>query len=482
MRKKGTPQVNHNNLSRTSKTGASPRRQHIIRVSGASQRRSRQFPIALQLVLGLIVLIAIGTALLMLPGAGTRKLSFMEALFTSTSASAVTGLSLFPISTDLTLWGQLALLLLVQVGGVGLIVAVATVFRLIGRQVSLGERLVVTSSLGLDRPEEIALIMVRAIGLMLVIEGVGAVLLFLHWRISGIVPAGEAGYYAVFHAVTAYCNAGFDLFYGLPQYPNGIPTDPLSVIILGSLIILGGLGIPIYMDLIYRRKRRSFTLHTRVTLIITIALILIGWVGLLISEYRQVGALSSMPFAQRAILAWFQSVSSRTAGFPGLPGFSEINFPTIFMMIALMFIGTAPASTGGGITTGTFAVLWLAVLSYARGLNKIRVGKHTLPDILLLRALVVFVISMSLIILATWLLLLTNPFAIDQSLFEVVSAYSTTGLSLGITTELNTVGRLIIIFTMFAGRLGAITIMIALLGHDRGQKLVDYPEESILIG
>ncbi len=132
----------------------------------------------MQLVLGLIVLIAIGTALLMIPGASTRKLSFMEAFFTSTSASAVTGLSLFPISTDLTIWGQLILLLLVQIGGVGLIVVVVLVFRLIGRQVTLGERLAVTSSLGLDRPEEIALTMVRAIGLMLVIEAVGAILLF----------------------------------------------------------------------------------------------------------------------------------------------------------------------------------------------------------------------------------------------------------------------------------------------------------------
>jgi len=435
----------------------------------------------MQLVVGLFVLIAIGTALLLIPGAANRKLSFIEAFFTSTSAAAVTGLSLFSVSTDLTIWGQLILLLLVQIGGVGLIVFVVLVFRLIGRQVTLGERLAVTSSLGLDRPEEIAVIMVRAIGLMLAIEGVGAILLFLHWRISGIVPPGKAAFYAIFHAITAYCNAGFDLFNGLPEYPNGIPTDSVSLIIMGGLIILGGLGIPIYMDLIYRRKR-PFSLHTRLTISITLILIILGWVGLLISEYRQAGVLSSMPFGQRAILAWFQSVSARTAGFTGLPGFSELNFPSILMLVMLMFIGTAPASTGGGITTGTFIVLWLSVFSYARGLDKICVGKHTLPRELLMRAMVVFVISLSLVILATWLILLTNPFDLEQSLFEVVSAYSTTGLSLGITTGLNTIGRLIIIFTMFAGRLGAITIMISLLGRDPGEKLVDYPEESILIG
>lgn len=457
-------------------------RQRVIRLRGTAESgSSHQVPAALQLVIGLMVLIAIGTFLLMIPGAATRRLSLMEAFFTATSAAAVTGLSLFPVSTDLTIWGQLILLLLVQIGGVGLIVVVVLVFRLIGRQVTLGERLAVTSSLGLDRPEDIARIMVRAIGLMLIIEGLGAILLFLHWSLSGITPPGQAVFYAIFHAIAAYCNAGFDLFNGLPEYPNGIPADPLSLIIMGALIILGGLGIPVYMDLIYGR-RRSFSLHTRLTFATSLALILLGWSGLLISEYRMTGVLSSMPFGQRALLAWFQSVSARTAGFPGLPGFSDLNFTSILMLIALMFIGTAPASTGGGITTGTFAVLWLAVISYARGLNKIRVGRHTLPAGLLLRALVVFVLSFNLVFLATWLILLTNPFSLEQTLFEVVSAYSTTGLSLGITAGLNTIGRLIIIFTMFAGRLGAITIMISLLGRDKKQKLVDYPEESILIG
>jgi trk system potassium uptake protein TrkH len=223
-------------------------------------------------------------------------------------------------------------------------------------------------------------------------------------------------------------------------------------------------------------------LHTRLTISMAIILIVLGWAGFLISEYRQTGVLSTLPFGQRAMLALFQSVSARTAGFPGLPGFSELNYTSILLLIAFMFIGTAPASTGGGITTGTFAVLWLAVISYARGLDHIRVGKHSLPRSLLMRALVVFVISISLVILATWLILLTNPFTLDQVLFEVVSAYSTTGLSLGITAGLNTVGRLIIICTMFAGRLGAITIMISLLGRDNRKNLVEYPEETILIG
>jgi trk system potassium uptake protein len=467
---------------RTRETWAARRQQRILRIQkGTESYSTRQIPVALQLVVGLLVLIAIGTALLMIPGMATRKLSLMEALFTSTSAAAVTGLSLFPVSTDLTIWGQIVLMLLVQVGGVGLIVVVVLVFRLLGRQVTLAERLMVTGSLGLDSPEQIAIIMLRAIGLMLAIEGVGAFTLYLHWSSIGATPPGQAVFYAIFHAVTSYCNAGFDLFYGLPQYPNGIPADPVSLIIMGALIILGGLGIPIYMDLIFR-GHRPFSLHTRVTVVVSLVLIVLGWAGLLLSEYRQAGSLSGMAFGQRVLLSWFQSVSARTAGFAGLPGFSDLNSPSILMMVALMFIGTAPASTGGGITTGTFAVLWIAVVSYARGLDHMRVGKHTLPQSLLIRSLVVFVISFSWVILATWLVVITNPFNLEQSLFEVVSAYSTTGLSLGITSALNTFGRWIIIATMFAGRLGAITIMISLLGRDTGRKLVDYPESTILVG
>ena len=174
--------------SQTPKSGASRRRQRMIRFRGVSQRRVTPIPRCPAAGVGIDRVNRRWHCPVDDPGRSTRKLSFMEAFFTATSASAVTGLSLFPISTDLTIWGQLILLLLVQIGGVGLIVVVVLVFRLIGRQVTLGERLAVTSSLGLDRPEEIALIMVRAIGLMLAIEGVGAFLLFLHWRISGIVP------------------------------------------------------------------------------------------------------------------------------------------------------------------------------------------------------------------------------------------------------------------------------------------------------
>ena len=455
----------------------------VIRMASSAARQApRRMPAALELVLGLLVLIGIGTGLLLIPGAATRPLTFMEAIFTSTSASAVTGLSLFPVSTVMTFAGQVILLVLAQIGGVSLIVAVSLVFYLIGRQVTLSDRLAVTSSLGLDNPRQIVRIMIRAVVLMFIIEGVGAFFLFLHWRFSGIVPPGQAGFYAIFHAVMSFCNAGFDLFSGLPQYPNGLPSDPLSLLIMGILIFMGGLGIPVYMNIIFRKRRRGLSLHTRLTLIISLALILLGWIGLLASEYRQAGVLSGMSPLERISLALFQSVSARTAGFASLPGFSQMKFASILLLMVLMMIGTAPASTGGGITTGTFAVLWFAVLSYARGFDRVQIWKRTLPKSLVQRAMVVLMLSLTLVIVATWLLLFTNGFSLSESLFEVVSAYSTTGLSLGITPLLNIYGRWIIIAMMFCGRLGSVTVMIALLGREPRKKLVEYSEEPILIG
>jgi trk system potassium uptake protein len=463
--------------------GSHPVAAKILSISGSTTHHPRRrVPSALELVIGLLVLICAGTALLLLPGAAMRPLTFMEAIFTSTSAAAVTGLSLFTPSTVLTLWGQVILLILAQIGGVSLIVVVSLASFLLGRPVTLTQRLAVTSSLGLDKPKQIMLVMIRAIAVMLVIEGLGSLLLYLHWRFSGIVPPGQAAFYAIFHAVMSFCNAGFDLFSGLPQYPNGIPSDPLSLIIMGTLIFLGGLGIPIYMNFISLQRRGRLPLHTRLTLTASVALILVGWVGLLISEYRQAGVLSGMPLMERTILALFQSVSARTAGFASLPGFSEMHFASILLLIVLMFIGTAPASTGGGITTGTFVVLWYAVLSYARGFDRVRIHKRTLPGVIIQRAMVVLMMSLTVIVVATWLILLTNDFNLSQVLFEVVSAYSTTGLSLGITTGLNSIGHWILIAVMFCGRLGAVTVMIAFLGHEPRQKLVDYPEESILIG
>lgn len=253
------------------------------------RERARPWPVMMRVVLGLLLLVAVGTlALRFLPGVTTRPISLREAAFTATSAVAVTGLSVLTTSVDFTPWGQTVLLLLIQVGGLGYMFAAALILRLFRRRVSLRDRLALSSSLGLAQPTNILRLMGQVLAGILIIEGVGALLLFLHWRFSGIVPADRVLFYAVFHAVSAFCNAGFDLFAGLPNYPRGIPGDSPTLLIMGGLVFAGGLGIPVYADFLERGFRR-LSLHTRLTLVVVVVLVLLGWVGLLVDESRPGG-------------------------------------------------------------------------------------------------------------------------------------------------------------------------------------------------
>jgi trk system potassium uptake protein len=456
---------------------------------GFDLHRKRRLPIPIRLVVALAALIGIGTALLLLPGMTIRPITFMDALFTATSAAAVTGLAVLSTSTDFTRLGQWVILLLMQVGGLGFLVTLVLTVRLLGRRVSLMDRLAVSSSLGLANTQAILQILSRTVIFMLGVEGAGALILWGHWRLSHIVPAGSAAFYALFHAVAAFCNAGFDLFYGLPQYPEGLPNDPISLLTLGVLVIIGGLGIPVYIELLNRRVARRdrrrparWSLQTRLAVWSAVILIAVGWAGLLAGEFRHPGVLTGLPLGERLVRTWFQSVAARTAGFPGFSDFAQLSEASRWLLMVLMFIGSAPASMGGGITTGSFSVLTLAMWSFARSYGTVRVGQRAISGSTVWRALAVLVISLGVVAVVAWLLLFTQNVEFSAGLFEVVSAFSTTGLSLGVTGQLDTFGRLLIIGAMFWGRLGAITIMLALLKRGTRQSLVKYPEETVLVG
>jgi len=449
-----------------------------------SNRLLHRVPIPLRLVGGLALMVLLGTGALMLPGVTVRPLTPMEAFFTATSAVTVTGLTVFPTSTSFTFLGQIILLILIQLGGIGFIALIVLAMHLIGRYVSLIDRIALTRSVGLSKPGQIMYILSRAILVMFAIEGVGAVLLYLLWRINGIVEPGKAAFYALFHAVSAFCNAGFDLFDGLPQYPNGLPNDNFSLLILGGLVLLGGLGIPVFMEIGVIRRRKHMSLHTWLTLVISVGLILLGWTGLFLSEHMMGhGVISDEGVINSLVQTWFQSVSTRTAGFPGLHSFSMVGSDSRLLIIVLMFIGSAPASMGGGITTGTFGVLTVAVLSFVRGSRDVQVRNRTIPHTTVQRATVVLLATLAVVVIASWLILLTNHFSFNKALFEVVSALATCGLSMGITQDLNTVGRLIIIAMMFFGRAGVVTLLVALMQFRRtsNHHLV-FPEEDVLVG
>jgi trk system potassium uptake protein TrkH len=440
-------------------------------------------PPALRLVLGLATLVLIGTLLLMLPGASTGGgLSWNQALFTATSALTVTGLATITPVTDLTLFGQLVLLLLIQIGGVGFMVVAVVLLRLLGRRVGLADRLALKDSLGLLSPAAIVKLTRRVLYTVLVIEALGAAALYLHWRGDSRLSEGQALFFAVFHAVSAFCNAGFDLFSGTPGFSDGIPRDNVTLLILGLLIFLGGLGIPVIADLLTYPWQRRLSLHTRLTLWVVAFLVLSGTVGFFAAEFRAGGALAGEHPLRALLICLFQSVAARTAGFWGIAEFTALTPASQLLMITLMFIGCAPASMGGGITTGTFAALAISLWSYARGMPSATFGGRSLGRDTARKAGAVLTISLFVVLLATWLLLLTNDVALDAATFEVVSAFATCGLTLGLTPQLNLFGQLLICLVMFWGRLGALTIILALAAQQGRPQPVQYPEEPILIG
>ena len=458
--------------------------ERVIKLSQALEKgqRRRPVPVAVRLVLGLVIIISLGTLMLLLPGMTTRPITVMDAWFTATSASTITGLTVLTTSKDFTLLGQIVLLCLIQLGGVGYMVLIALALQLLGRRVSLLDRLAVSTSLGLDKPAAILRLLRQVVAGIFIIEGVGAMLLYLHWRFSGIVAPEKAAFYAIFHAISAFCNAGFDLFAGLPEYPRGIPGDNITLLIMGWLIVLGGLGIPVFVDFSQFRRRRRLTSHTQLTLIVVVFLTLLGWLGLYLSETKAGGILEMASLSERLVHTWFQSVSARTAGFPGLRDFSQLLPESRLLLMMLMFFVCAPASLGGGITTGTFGVLGLVFWNSVHGRSTVRFRKRSVSNETIRRAAAVLSISLILVFVATWLILFTHDLAFSDALFEVVSALATCGLSLGVTGELNSFGRVVIILMMFWGRLGALTIAVALLQTRPEKQLVQYPEATLLIG
>ena len=454
-----------------------------IRVSGKllSPKRRFRIPVPVRLVVGLALLILMGTAVLLLPGMTTKPITLIDAFFTAASAATVTGLSVLTTATDFTFLGQIVLLILIQMGGLGFMVLLVLTLNLMGQKISLPNRLTVSGSIGLEDSTAVINLLTRAFVGMLIIEAIGTALLYLHWRTSGIVTE-RVGFYAIFHAVSAFCNAGFDLFYGLPQYPDGIPSDNLTLLIMGWLVVFGGLGVPLFVNFAQRRTHRRLSVNTRITLVVIALLTLVGWIGLFLAESQPEGVIHELPLLDRLVQTWFQSVSTRTAGFAGLDSFHNMTGESQLLVMALMFIGCAPASMGGGITTGTFAVLTLTLVNYVRGRSDVQVFRRRISRDIVLRATAVLTISLGVVFSASWLILFTNNLDFNLVLFEVVSALATCGLSLGITSELNNFGQLVLVFVMFWGRLGALTIVIALIQRRPIEQLVQYPETTVLIG
>lgn len=435
------------------------------------------------LVLGFALIILIGSGLLMLPVSSTDglPLPFIDALFTATSATCVTGLVVVDTGTHFTTFGQMVIISLIQIGGLGFM-SMATLFAFILRKkISLRERLLLQEALNQGSMEGIVRLFRKVLIYSLTIEGIAAVLFTARWSMDLGFPKGL--YYGIWHAVSFFNNAGFDLFgpitgpfTSLTAYAGDFITNAVTM----ALIVLGGIGFIVMSDVMDYRRTKRLTLHSKVVLSATSILIVTGALVIFIFEYSNSKTLGSLDFGGKILASFFQSVTPRTAGANTLD-LASLRQATQFFMIILMFIGASPGSTGGGIKTTTFTMLVGAIVAMVRGKEDIVFFRNRLGKERILKAITLTMFALFLVIFVTMLLSTTEDHEFLMILYEVTSAFGTVGLTLGLTTKLTVFGKVMIALTMFAGRLGPLTLAYAL--QPKAEKeLYRYPEGKITIG
>ncbi|GAB6086848.1 TrkH family potassium uptake protein [Alkaliphilus crotonatoxidans] len=434
------------------------------------------------LVMGFGAIILMGAILLNLPIANVtgRSIGFVDALFTATSAVCVTGLAVVDTGTFWSPFGKTIILLLIQVGGLGFMTMATMVALFLGKKISLKERLVIQEALNQNSLAGLVRFTRYIVFGTFAIEGLGA--FFLSFRFVPQFGFLKGIAYSIFHSISAFCNAGFDII------GNGVSLmpyvkDPIVNFTVMLLIIVGGLGFSVLVDIILRRSFKKISLHSKITLLSTGILILFGFLFFLLLEWSNPQTLGSLGFGGKLLAALFQSVTPRTAGFNTL-NISQLTDASKLMTMIFMFIGGSPASTAGGIKTVTLGVLILTVISVIRGREDTEAFGKRIPRSIVNRSLTIGVVGILIVFGATMVLTVTErAFSFVEVLFEAVSAIGTVGLSMGITPDLSIVGKLLIIVIMFFGRLGPLTVAFALARQQRKNKgTVKYPEEKVMVG
>ncbi len=422
------------------------------------------------------VLIGIGTVLLMIPISTTHGITPVNALFTSTSASCVTGLIVVNTPNAFTFFGQLVILILIQVGGLG-IMTLTTFFALIsGRKITLRDRIVAASSLNVNRYGGILRLIIAVIRYTFLIETSGAMILF--FRFYQYFPNRPlyALWQSIFHSVSAFCNAGFSLF---SNNLENFAGDPLINITIMALIILGGLGFAVISEIEFNKLRwHGMTLNTKIVLSTTALLILSGFSILFIVNYSYFR--NKMNLGNIAWVSIFQAVTPRTAGFDTYP-IANLPISAQLIIIFLMFVGGSPGSTAGGIKTTTFATLLLRTVGFFRGKDEVAFLGKKISRVSFRKSVAVLFLSMLVLFVGLFTLGITDPnLPFKSLLFEVFSAFGTVGLDLGITSKLSFGGKMTIILMMYIGRMGVIAVFATFL--KKKMALYSYPTEDIVIG
>ena len=431
------------------------------------------------LSLGFLFLIFIGTLLLMSPFAtkDRHQLSFIDALFEATSAVCVTGLVVVDTETTFTLFGQTVLMVLIQVGGLGFMTVGIVIALFLGKNIGLKGRLVIQETLNQLTLEGMIKLVKFVVGFTLLIEVIGAVILAIRW--ASDFGLSQSIYYGVFHSISAFNNAGFDLMGGSGSV-TGYAGDFTVIMTLSCLFIIGGIGYTVVLDIFRKKSLKKLSLHTKLVLLTTLTLNLIGTILIFTLEYNNPGTLGGLPLKDKILGAYFHGVVPRTAGFNSL-NMPELTLSSQFVTMLLMFIGGGSGGTAGGIKVTTFVIIILAVWTLIRRREEVNIMERQIPKDLIYRAFSITVYSIAVVFLILFILTITEEAPLNVLLFEVISAFGTVGMSLGLTPELSTVGKVVISILMFIGRVGPLTLAFALA---KGKKKLPfkYVEEKIMIG
>ncbi len=444
--------------------------------------------VARTICLGFLALIALGTLLLLLPFSTSSEgwNDPIVALFTATSAVCVTGLAVVDTGTDFSLWGQICILFLIQVGGLGYMTTTTFLILLIGRRFDLRHKIAIQESF--DRPllQGSQNLIRSIIGMTLFFEITGIfALLFVFVPDFGW---SQGLWLSIFHSISAWNNAGFSLFPdSLVRYRSSVPIN----ITVPALIIFGGIGYQVIMEMynwflniVQRRKIRfTFSLNFKVVTSTTIFLLILGTIAFLFTELANPETFGMLSFAEKMMAAWFQSVTTRTAGFNTVD-FGLLQAAALFITMGFMLIGASPSGTGGGMKTTTIRIISSCTRSMLRGKDDVHLFARRVPNTLILKAIAVVFGSLATIVIGTILVFLSEAqgsFEFIQIFFEVISAFATVGLSMGITASLSAGGKIILVCIMYIGRVGVLLFMAAILG-DPKPSVIQYPEENLLVG
>jgi trk system potassium uptake protein TrkH len=406
---------------------------------------------------------------------GPRPISLLDALFTATSAVCVTGLTVVDTGRDLAPASQFIVLVLIQLGGLGVMTATTALALLMRERIGLRQRMFFAGGFGLESPSGVIRLLIRILALTFVIEAIGTVPLYWGFRHGGLPPA-QSLFSAVFHSVSAFCNAGFSLF------SDNLEGFSRSILVPGAvmiLVVLGGLGFMVLSELRGMfMKKEKLSVHSRLVLSTTAALVAFGTAALLLCDWNV--SFASLPGGWKAWNALFSSVTPRTAGFDTV-AMSNFSSAGLFVVILLMLVGASPGSTGGGFKTTTLAVLLASTWNEVRGRAEVRLWNRRIPVKIIQRAITVVVLYIGTLGLGVLCLAVAEPFPFKALLFEAASALGTVGLSLGVTSSLGPIGKVILIFLMFWGRVGIVTFLYGLVKRETRGK-VSYPDAEIPVG